>query len=121
VSFREQCNLIGSYHRVFNKPVDLSRYTEEQRAAVRASKRAPSVTYLGLTFVDIEAFECESFDLICTLFNSFDRHGTLPFEGSFVDQPNKIVETFNVLRGLMNEAESKERKKQEQLAKRRNG
>lgn len=49
-----------------------------------------------------------------TLFNQYDK-GVLPFKGSLTEQPNKIVEVFNLITGLKAERE------QESLEKIKNG
>ena len=59
------------------------------------------------------------FDYIATLYGQYNKFGTLPFSGSLSDQPNKIIEYFNIIRAIQNEEEQKAYKKQEQINKRK--
>lgn len=43
----------------------------------------------------------------------------LPFKGTIQDQPNKIIEVFQIIEGIKNKKEEQERKKQERKAQSR--
>lgn len=86
--------------------------------AVRAQAKFNPVTTLNLTFSKpFKEFEFDQFGFVATLFNQFDKHGTLPYSGSLTEQPNKIIEAFNVIKALNAEQEAKEQAKQKRLAK----
>lgn len=45
------------------------------------------------------------------LFSAYESKNILPFSGCLSDQPNKVIEVFNVLRALVNEKNEKDKKK----------
>lgn len=45
------------------------------------------------------------------LFSAYENKHILPFSGCYSDQPNKIIEVFNVLKALVNEKNEKDSKK----------
>lgn len=96
--------------------MDLSRYSEAQIQAMKAAQKQkfnPQTT-LGLTFTKpFSEFHFDGFDFVAGLYNQFDSHGTLPFAGPLTDQPNKIIEAFNVIKALTIEAENKAQAKQQ--------
>lgn len=53
------------------------------------------------------------FDFIFTLFNQYDKFGTLPFEGSTAEQPAYIMECFSILSMVKSEHEYEQHKKQQ--------
>lgn len=98
---------------------DYSRYTEEQVKAMKAqiqfSDKALDVTFTK-PYADFE--ELPGFDFIVQCYQVF-KNGHMPHPGSFIDQPNKLIECFNVINALQNEEQTKEMKKQEQLRKKK--
>lgn len=70
---------------------------------------------------DIKRFEYPYFGFILSAFQQFEN-GTLPFNGSYSDQPSQILEIFEVLTQLKFETEEKNRKELErEQRKLRNG
>lgn len=120
LDFKEFVSIVAAFHNMGakEKETDLSRYTKEQVEAMRQAERFNPVKSLGLNFTKpFRNFPCDSFDFYTTLFSQYDKHGTLPFPGSLADQPAIIIEIFNTLKALVNEAQGKEMEKE----KRRNG
>ena len=67
-----------------------------------------SVVGLNLRFSrDLKEFKHPSFDFIYTLYDAWESHNTLPFNGAFSDQPNKIIDHFSILDALKHETEKK--------------
>jgi hypothetical protein len=58
---------------------------------------------------DIKKFKHPDFNFIYSIFDAWDQHNTLPFSGGFADQPNKIIDYFQLLAGLKQESEQKAR------------
>lgn len=87
---------------------------------MKKAKPASVKSFLGLRFTEsLKKFPCYYFDFYMTLFNQFEQHGTLPFPGSLADQPNLILEIFNVLRRLNNEEQAKQAKAQQKQSNKR--
>ena len=61
----------------------------------------------------LDQWEHPSFDYLLTLFNQYNKKGTLPFPGSHADQPSKIIEIFELMEQLDSEREEKQRREQE--------
>lgn len=70
---------------------------------------------------DIDDVTFDNFNYVVTMYDAFHRHGVLPYSGSLSEQPNKIIEIFNVLDALRAERETKlmEEQKREQSKKRK--
>lgn len=51
------------------------------------------------------------YDFKLNLYLAYENHNILPFSGCYSDQPNKIIETFNVIKALINEKQDKDNKK----------
>lgn len=85
------------------------------------AKAAPSSNkILGITFTkSVHDFEFYQFDFVLQSFGLFKRNSVLPYPGSYSEQPNKIIECFNVLSAIQHEESEKERKKQELQNKRK--
>lgn len=64
-------------------------------------------------------FPCYEFEFYMNLYLANRDHGTLPFEGCLADQPNFIIEVFNIIKSVSFEIQDKERKKQEKQNKRK--
>ena len=67
-----------------------------------------SVVGLNLKFTrDLKEYVHPSFNFIYTLYDAWSSHNALPFGGNFSEQPNKIIDYFNILDMLKHEAEKK--------------
>ena len=55
-----------------------------------------------------------SFDIVMDMYNLYNKRGKLPFDGTILDQPAKILDIFKIMDSLRNEYE------QEQEAKEKN-
>ncbi|MFW7381474.1 MAG: hypothetical protein ACOH5I_21880 [Oligoflexus sp.] len=53
------------------------------------------------------------FNQLWTIYDCFDRHGTLPFPGSLMQQPAKVMDVFTVLRNLKSSYDLEQMKKQQ--------
>jgi hypothetical protein len=108
VSLFEYISIIGHYNKlVLDKKVDprlLSRGYSEQALAELKNKmgKLPSeVISLDVHFkTGVEQYNIEYFGYIMTTFDAYDRLGILPHNGSFSDQPAKIIEIFGILEQL---------------------
>lgn len=122
LTVEEFVGLVATYHAQDDKQDDLESrgYSEEMIRAVRAQAVFNPVKTLNMTFSrPFKEFEFDQFSFVATLFNQFDKHGALPYSGALTDQPNKIIESFNVIRALNQEQEAKQQAKQAALAKRK--
>lgn len=82
---------------------------------IAANKTHKPVEYLGLSFTKpLSNFKIHNFDYIATLYNQYDKHGTLPFPGCLTEQPNKVIEAFNVIKALILEESERQQKQQKQ-------
>ncbi len=81
---------------------------------MESAEKFTPITSLGVRFTKaIKHFQCPQFNYYMTLWSQYESHGTLPFPGSLVDQPALVMEILSTLKALVNEAQIKERKKQE--------
>jgi hypothetical protein len=55
----------------------------------------------------LEQWDYPIFGFIITLFNQYNKFGSLPFKGRLTDQPAKIIEIFDLLSQLDSEAQLK--------------
>lgn len=131
LSFREYVSIVASTHLVYKnepdkKEIDRSRYSPEQlkvlEETLKLESRGASVDnkILNLRFSEpLKKFadQVYNFDYFLTLYMSYKNHGLLPFEGSHADQPNKIIEVFNIINAVVTELQIKDQKKQEQQYK----
>lgn len=78
------------------------------------SKLPSEVLSLDVYFKNgIETCSVDYFGYVLILFDSYTKHGLLPYAGCLSDQPNKIIEIFQVLEQLTLEREQSFREKQE--------
>lgn len=104
---------MAAFHQLDEVELDTSRYSKEQIEQMRRSERVNPVKTVGLVFTaPFRNFVCPDFDYYCTLFGPYDKHGVLPYPGTFCDQPSKIIEVFNTLRALVAEMRDREQKKE---------
>lgn len=61
-------------------------------------------------------FYSQAFAVYIDLFRHFEN-GILPFKGGLLEQPNKIMEVFNLIESLKIERSNERQKKQEKMAK----
>jgi hypothetical protein len=122
LSYKEYIELVAATVYGFKnepeKKIDRSRYTEAQLKALEASVKTKIVEHkiLNLKFTrDLIEFSKNvyNFEYLMTLYSSFKQHGTLPYQGSLSDQPNKIIEVFNVIGSVVTELQIQEQKKME--------
>lgn len=128
VSGFEYISIIGHYNKLtLDKQVDprlLSRGYSEQALEEMKSKmsKLPSeVISLDLHFKSgIEQFEYEYFGFLVTSFDAYDRLGILPYPGSFVEQPAKIIELFGIVEQLKTERQNKQQEEHNKEMKKQN-
>lgn len=133
VSNFDYINIIGHYNKITEvKKTDprlLTRgYTEEQIKAMQNHSRSAihEVISMNLHFkCNLDQFDYPLFNYVLTLWEAYDTHGVLPFEGSLVDQPAYILEVFQILTSLKIEREKKlydeQRREQEKKSRQRKG
>ena len=120
MSLDEYASIVAEYQSVHKTDrIDYSRYSKAQIEVMKKAQKIDE-TFLGLRFTsDITLIKHPEFDYIINLYIQYKSFGTLPFNGCLSEQPNKIIEYFNILRAIQNEEERKANKKQELLNKRR--
>jgi hypothetical protein len=109
----ERALLVGHYLSVSDKPEIDPRlldkgYTDEQIKEMRRHMGQNSAVGLNFRFTkELKEYVHPNFGFLYTLYCAWDTHHTLPFRGSFTDQPNRMVDYFEVLDGLKHETEKK--------------
>lgn len=120
--FAEVVSIVATY-QVFSQkdePDFVGRYTPEQIEVMRKAQKKSSANVRSLNFKftkPVKEFPCGNFEYLTTLFLPFSKHGVLPYPGTLSEQPNKIIEAFNVLKALIGESEEKLRKELEKKSK----
>ena len=66
----------------------------------------------------LDDLSVDYFNFVIVAFDIYDRHGVLPYPGSLSEQPNKIIEIFNVLSSLKQERDQKLLQEQQKEQKR---
>jgi len=121
LTFFEYAKMVATYnHSVGKGLMDqtlLDRgYSPEQIAALSSSN---SKTLKSLNLIlkpGFENLEFRNFNFYYNLFSQYEK-GVLPYPGSLTDQPNKIIEVFNVFQSLNLEYEKRNRAEQEKKMK----
>lgn len=99
--------IICHFNRVADRPRVDPRlkgkgYSTEAFAAMKEKVGQISMKSLNVSVKDPDRFIYPYFDFVYELYVNYKR-GILPYDGSLVDQPNKIIEIFNLLSNLENE------------------
>jgi hypothetical protein len=71
---------------------------------------------------NLDRFNVSYFEFVIVAFEAYNKNGVLPYPGSLSDQPNKIIEIFNVLDSLKLEREQRafeQQQKEQQKAQRK--
>jgi hypothetical protein len=124
----EYISLIGHYNKLtLDKKVDprlLSRgYTKEalEQMKDKMGKLPSEIISLDVHFKSgIDNYSIEYFGYVMTLFDAYQKNGILPYSGSLSEQPNKIIEIFQVIDQLKFELEQKTREQQQRETTRNN-
>lgn len=66
----------------------------------------------------MDQWEYPEFNFVMSLYDGFNRHGILPYNGSYSEQPAKIIDIFGILDQLRSEHELKIHEKQKREAER---
>jgi hypothetical protein len=111
----EYVNLVGHYNKLTTKkrvdPRLLARgYSEEALKMLQEKMGSSNHEFISLDLHfkgDLDNWEYPHFNYVITLFDAYDRHGTLPYHGPQADQPAKIIEIFQVLDQLKTEQRQK--------------
>lgn len=129
VSLFEYVSLIGHYNKLLlTTQIDprlLTRgYTKEQIEQMKLgmNKMPKEIISLDVHFkCNLEEIEVGYFAYAITTYDAYHRHGVLPYPGSLSDQPNKIIEIFNIMDALRMEREQQqaEQQKREQAKEQR--
>lgn len=93
-------------------------YKEDRIKFILKKEKVSSFKSLNVSFHTNKSLKYPYFSYVLGMFDGYNK-GILPFDGSFADQPAKIIEIFNVLHQLSMEAEHKMRKKLEKESKQR--
>lgn len=112
----EYVSIVGNYNNLDeNDEEQVLRdrgFSEDQIRYTLKDKQGTSFKSLNVVFHEKNKLKYPYFSYIITLFNQY-KNGTLPFTGSLVEQPAKIIEIFDVLYQLQYEQEENSRKKHE--------
>lgn len=87
-------------------------YTEEQIRFTLKDTAGTSFKSLNVRFDEKSKLKYAYFSYVINLYTNYQK-GILPYKGSLVEQPTKIIEIFQVLDQLKFESEEKMRKKRE--------
>lgn len=109
--------LVVSYHggpdQGSQRQVLLDRgFSEAQVNATLKGSEPKAVSGLGYTITNTKNLRHPRFFFLVSLWQKY-KQGVLPYNGSLVDQPAKIIEIFDVLTELEWEQQERERKKHE--------
>lgn len=113
----ESATIIGHYNGLSENKKDLKvrGYSDDMLKHIKKQKKT-LVESLGVKFKE-DGIVYPYFNYVVTLYFAYKNSGILPFPGSLVDQPAKIVEIFNLLDALSDEAQRRAAKEQERLNK----
>lgn len=113
----EYAAIIGHYNGLNKEPKKLETrgYSKELLAHVKKQKKT-ILESLNFRFSET-GIKYDNFNFIMTTYSAFKQCGVLPFQGCFTEQPSKIIEIFNLLDALVDEAQQKAAKEQERLNK----
>ena len=79
---------------------------------MKKSKNIQVHEFLNLRFLNnLSEYPDYEYNYNIQLYTVFENKNILPFSGCFTDQPNKIIEVFNVIKALVNEKNEKDNKK----------
>ena len=115
----EFASLVGHYNGLNEKKQEALQqrgYSPAMIAHIK-KKKTPSIESLNLKFSTEGGIVYPYFNYVVTLYFAYNKNGILPFEGCMADQPSKIIEIFNTLDALSDEAQVKAAKEQERLNK----
>lgn len=113
----EYINLVGHYNKLLHGETQVNYkargYTEEQIKAIEEAnlrqETAQEIQSLNIVFKrNINEFNFPSFDDYYFMFDKFDNHGLLPFPGTLLEQPSKIIELFQILKNIKMEEEQRQ-------------
>lgn len=125
VSFYERSLIVGQYNSYFQDndidPRLLSKgLTEQQIQQIRNRMGKKEVVSLDLRFTkDLKLFKHPKFDFLYQLYDAWSSHNTLPFKGSFTDQPSQILEYFTIFDQLKYEQDKRAKLKADREIKKR--
>lgn len=113
----ESATIIGHYNGLSESKQDLKQrgYSEAILKHIKKQKKT-LVESLNIRFTE-EGIVYPYFNYVITMYFAYKNSGILPFNGCLVDQPAKIIEIFNLLDALSDEAQKKAAKEQERLNK----
>lgn len=113
----EVAAIIGHYNGL-NKDNDALKKRGYSKDILKhlGKQKKTIVESLNVRFTDT-GIKYDYFNYVLTLYSAYKHNGILPFDGPTVDQPAKIIEIFNLLDALADEAQTKAAKEQERLSK----
>jgi len=66
---------------------------------------------------DLSRFKYDNFSFAVNMHNAFEKHGILPYNGPYTEQPAQIIEIFNVLDQLSFERREKQHRENQKERK----
>lgn len=121
LNFYDYACIVANFHSVIGTSKEIDPqienrgYSPEVIAEMQKKFRAEfrGVKSLNLHFtVPLSNFQYDLFNYILFLFRNYEQ-GILPFPGSASEQPNQIIEIFNVIKALKAEREEVQKKQSE--------
>lgn len=92
-------------------------YDDAQIKIALGDKKYTSFKSLDVVFHEKSTYKYPRFSMVISAFMAYKK-GMLPYNGSYLEQPAKIIDIFNVLNQLELEAQEKAQKAAQKKAKR---
>lgn len=123
LTFVEYAKIVATYNNsvgqgLMDQTLLDKGYTPAQIDALYAKNKQTLKSLNLILKPGFEKLEFQNFDFYYNLFSQYEK-GILPYPGSLVDQPNKIIEVFGVLQSLNLEYEKRNREEQQREAKKK--
>lgn len=125
ISIGDSANIVGSYLKVKlgNKNSSASQYKErgysDKQIEILLSQKNSNrrITSCGFVFESLNSVDYPHLGYVISAFRAYDDHGILPESGGYFDQPNQIIEIFDILKMIQNEEIEQQQKEIEKQSK----
>lgn len=115
MSSGEYISLIAKYNKLDgNETINRLKergFTDEQIQAAMKDDSFKPIRSLNIEFTELIIPECTYFDYYNSIYSAY-LNGHLPFPGSFVEQPAKLIDVIHTFDALYSETSQKEIDKQ---------
>lgn len=113
VSNEDFVNLVAHYTALINGEIDdedelkQRGYSEEAISRMKKKKTSTSVKLLGLHFTKpLIKFKYNYLRYVLVLFDNYEK-GNLPFPGSVAEQPSQVMDIFDIIQAIRQEAQNR--------------